>query len=338
MAADFSRILTACCAALALSLGVSACAPAPRWSMAGVLNREQGAVVVWRQARYRGGGFNGFDNDPVVVDSASFRATSIREAAVGLHTEDIPVVYRYDSRTGASPDPDFVIGDGGLDVARCHGLLTQQGACSYDIGSGPRVFQAGERGERLSLNGNDLVVGAESEPCTIALPAQALAIDAKGGPYDLAALAVVRYPARDVTYLAAAEGRVLNLWLATGCSGFAPVSFEYPAMRGSEEVHSLSMIDIVPSADPMRPAVLLHYYVRRPPERLYQEERVIVDAEGRVHPIPQVHPIDMIVGFWQGAANQVLLYDLGQITREDGMDFTLLDTTTAQTRTLHVSR
>jgi len=165
--------------ALAMACASAACEPIPPVSTAiDVVNGEDGALVVWRHARYKGGGFNGFDNNPVLIKRATFKGVNVSESNAAPVLAPIPLDYVYDRGNG--PDwPTFVRAEHGYRVAPCRSIIGLDGDCDA-AARHPLVAQLGRRGDRLGLAGSNLLFySADGQPCRRACPAEALETGAR---------------------------------------------------------------------------------------------------------------------------------------------------------------
>lgn len=293
---------------LSLAIGLSACGPPlpPRWRPSGLVNGEDGAVVVWQRAEFRGGGFNGFDRNPITIARATYRAAHVREVGDAVRFAALPVPHVYEADQGGLSEPHFRVSGGRLVVDACNGVLTGEVAPETCPGQGeqrPAIVQLGWRGEPLTLDDAGIVVGASQ--CRVAVPQGALALAAKLADYDMPILAVAHFPGRQWVYLAVNEPGQLQVWVSRQCGPFEQVDVPSNAsVFGAAQGRDLKVIDVAPTPDPVRPALLLDWMQRG--EHVYEEHAGVLHlSSGR---LVEVSPLDQPpIGFWQSSPTRLLL-------------------------------
>lgn len=292
---------------------MSGCAPLPpAWSVNRVVNREDGAVVVWRLAEYAGGRFNGFDTDAVAIDRARYVAARIDGAGPAI---PLRVDYMY-RRGEGTPDPVFAVDRDGTVFACVHAR-----GCTVNDVLG--VWQLGTRGEPLRLQGTQLLL---DDACRVDL-APAL-------PHASAAeLKAAYFPRAQVLYVVAGVDGVPALYLSQRCGALQPVDAQaLTAFAADAARRHVDVRDVVPGIDPERPALLLAWMEQH--DGVFGERTGVLQlGSGRAHPLDRAweHPL----GFWRSSPNEVLAaYDDADGTAV----LTIVDAEQGTTRTVEQVR
>jgi hypothetical protein len=314
----------------ATAAGCRAAAPPDDWAMVGVVNGEDGAVVVWRRAWYTGGGFNGFDRDPVLVSRATFRAWKVAEFGDGTAAAPVPMDFEY--RIGGEGDshPAFRFRGRQLVPDMCGTLPWEGGGCSGVANDDRAVDQLGGRAEEMSLAGADLVLGPPASPrCRVAMPGW---MRGRASVDDRSHVAY--FPRAELVYVATEGSAPPRLAVSHRCGAFRELSAHEPALRAltSAGGQRPEVVDLAPTGDVDRPALLLQWDERH--DGGFRQRMGVLELarDSLARALPEGH--GQIIGFWQSSPSRVAWNSYGEWAGADRgtLTFVVHDVETGATR------
>lgn len=311
------------------------------WSLNSVVNSERGVVVVWRQAQYEGGAFNGFDNDARSIAKASYEAFLLASAEGGLQSSRVPTDFTYTASAGGTPDPVFALVDGQLHVGRCGA-----GGAQPDAGSGCRqdsgdLLRLGRRGEAVEMDGTQLVLRPRpgADACTIDLPRFTVA-EGEATGITAARLAITYFPERGVLYLVDGVDPQGSVYVSVDCGGFEPIAFDAGAAAWRQAfpqgANDGRIIDIAPGESPYKPVLLLDW--TRKVDGVFIEEAGVFPLEsGARSTLPGA--MSRPVGFMGADGSRVLVSADGDLLdgKTSKVSLTIYEWQTGQSRTFETT-
>lgn len=286
--------------------GVSGAYP---WSVNAIINRENSIVVVWRKAEYGGGQFNGFDNNPVSVTEARYRAHEIDFSGNAARVTKIPVDFEYNSRSDRSPDPNFGLAGGQVVVGHCategDDRRTASALCGEYEGKPVRIHQLGGRAEDVSIRGNKIVLKDHSGKAECAFALEHLKVDLLGVTQgrDAIMLQVSYFPLSEVGFVALSSGAFSVIYDVRHCA--PPKRYDLSNYAEAlEGLRDIRLRDVALTVKNGNPRVLIDWTEAE--AGVFKEHAGVLDLDsGKLQVIlsEDSHPI----GFWGSGGTSVLL-------------------------------
>ena len=299
--------------------------------MVGVVNGEDGAVVVWRRAWYTGGGFNGFDRDPVLVSRAEFRAWKVAESGDGTAAAPVPMGYQYRAGGEGDSHPAFRFSAGELVPDPCGTLPRDGGACSGMADGDRAIDQLGGRAEEMSLAGADLVLGPPASPrCRVAMPAWA---SGRASIDDRSHLAY--FPRAELVYVTTEGTAPPRMAVSHRCGAFRELPAHAPALGvlAAAGGQRPEVVDIAPTGNVDRPALLLQWDESH--DGGFRQRMGVLELARDSLPRAVPEGQGQIIGFWQSSPSRVAWNSFGEWAGADRgtLTFVVHDVETGATRT-----